>query len=136
MKKIAVYSRTNTQETVEKNKRIINNIIQEQNYLNDEYTITYYEDIGYSGTNNHRPNLESLILSIENKEVDILITPKLETLSRDFLFLEFELYPRLLDFEVELITTNGKENIKELMLPNDILKEKMEEKYGEVINEL
>lgn len=136
MKKIAVYSRDNTQDVIENNKRIINDILQKNNYLTDEYSIIYYEDIGYSGTNNHRPNLESLILSIENKEVDILITPKLETLSRDFLFLEFELYPRLLDFEVELITSNGKENIKELMLPNDILKEKMEEKYGEVVNEL
>jgi len=134
-KKIAVYNRGNTQEVIN-NYRIINNIINKYNKLNDKYSITYYEDVGYSGNNNHRPDLESLILSIENKDVDILITPKIETLSRDILFLEFELYPRLLDFKVDLITNNGLENIKNLMMSNDTLKEKMKEKYEGEVNEL
>jgi len=134
--KIAVYSRGNSQEKLENSKRIINSILEANNFLNDNNIVTYYEDIGYSGTDDHRPDLESLILAIENMEVDILVVPRLETLSRNFLFLEFKMFPTLIDFEVDVFTINGKENIKEKMLPNDILKDKMQEKYGGFENEM
>lgn len=135
-KKIAVYTRGNSQEKIENNKRIINFILEKNHFLDDSYIITYYEDIGYSGGDDHRPDLETLILAMENKEVDILVVPKLETLSRNILFLEFKIYPAILDFGVEVYTMNGKENIQETILPNETLKEKMKEIYGDFENEI
>lgn len=135
-KRIAVYTMGNTQEELEKNKIKVNHILEVNGYSNADYDITYYEDIGYSATDNHRPDLESLILSMENMEVDILVTPKIETLSRNFLFMEFEFYPTLLDFNVDLVTMNGKENILEKRLPHERIVELMNEKYGGFENEM
>jgi len=134
--KIAVYSRGNSQEKIEYNKKIVNFILENNHFLDDNNIITYYEDIGYSGRDAHRPDLEALILAMENKEVDVLVVPKLETLSRNVLLLEFKIFPTILDFGVEVYTINGKENIKETMLPNEILREKMKEIYGGFENEI
>lgn len=134
--KIAVYSRGNSQEKIEYNKKIVNFILENNHFLDDNNIITYYEDIGYSGRDDHRPDLEALILAMENKEVDVLVVPKLETLSRNVLLLEFKIFPTILDFGVEVYTINGKENIKETMLPNEILREKMKEIYGGFENEI
>lgn len=134
--KIAVYSRGNSQEKIEYNKKIVNFILENNHLLDDNNIITYYEDIGYSGRDDHRPDLEALILAMENKEVDVLVVPKLETLSRNVLLLEFKIFPTILDFGVEVYTINGKENIKETMLPNEILREKMKEIYGGFENEI
>lgn len=134
--KIAVYSRGNSEEKIEYNKNIVNFILENNNLLDDNNIITYYEDIGYSGRDDHRPDLEALILAMENKEVDVLVVPKLETLSRNVLLLEFKIFPTILDFGVEVYTINGKENIKEAMLANEILREKMKEIYGGFENEI
>lgn len=134
--KIAVYSRGNSQKKIEYNKKIVNFILENNHFLDDNNIITYYEDIGYSGRDDHRPDLEALILAMENKEVDVLVVPKLETLSRNVLLLEFKIFPTILDFGVEVYTINGKENIKEAMLPNEILREKMKEIYGGFENEI
>lgn len=134
--KIAVYSRGNSEEKIEYNKNIVNFILENNNFLDDNNIITYYEDIGYSGRDDHRPDLEALILAMENKEVDVLVVPKLETLSRNVLLLEFKIFPTILDFGVEVYTINGKENIKEAMLANEILREKMKEIYGGFENEI
>lgn len=134
--KIAVYSRGNSQEKIEYNKKIVNFILENNHFLDDNNIITYYEDIGYSGRDDHRPDLEALILAMENKEVDVLVVPKLETLSRNVLLLEFKIFPTILDFGVEVYTMNGKESIKEAMLPNEILREKIKEIYGGFENEI
>ncbi len=118
-KEIAIYSSGATEKELKENKKIIDYILEKNNYIEDKYNFSYYEDIGYNGYDFHRPELEKLILAMENKEVNILVTPDIKTILYSELFNEFKFYPTLIDFEVDLVTQNGKEDIASKRISNE-----------------
>lgn len=68
-------------ESIENQIKFLKNYAQNQNM--GIYKI--YVDDGYTGTNFDRPGFKELILDIENKKIDTVITKDLSRLGRDYI---------------------------------------------------
>ena len=82
--RIGAYSRVSTQEQ-EKNDDQVSKITDyvEQNYRSGEYSIEYYNDLGYSGNTVDRPSYSRLLEDVSKKELDIIVVTTFSELAQD-----------------------------------------------------
>lgn len=82
---VAIYSRkskfTGTGDSVENQIQMCRDHLAYL-YRDKPYTVTVYEDEGYTGKNTNRPMFQQMMKSIEQREIDIIICYRLDRLSR------------------------------------------------------
>ncbi len=84
---IAIYCRCGKDVSVIESQKLKAKILLKNNgCVDNEYEVKYYIDEGFSGTDNNRPSLNALIKDIKSKKINIVVTPKIETLSRDIFY--------------------------------------------------
>ena len=70
-------------ESIKNQKDLLNDYVQN---LGTRYNLVdFYIDHGYTGTNFNRPAFQKMILDIENKKVNMVITKDLSRLGRDYI---------------------------------------------------
>ncbi len=104
IKKVAIYTRVSTLEQAESGYSIGEQLDKLTKYAEIHDWVIYdtYSDPGFTGSNTHRPGLDSLCRDAKSKKFDIILVYKLDRLSRsqkDTLYLIEEVFtPSGVDF--------------------------------------
>lgn len=94
-------------EQLEMKKKTVDNVLKQ--YFNDkEYNIKYYIDKIITGEDEDRKEFKDMICDIKNNNLDFVVCPALNNISRDSIYLNTVFFPMLDEKNIELYTNLGK----------------------------